>query len=57
MCFQIVGHFENVDEVIHAFTFYSVIEHNQFSYDVFKSFLRYLYTDEVDLPLENALGN
>ncbi|XP_001600404.1 RCC1 and BTB domain-containing protein 1 [Nasonia vitripennis] len=32
-----------------------VIEHSQFSYDVFKSFLRYLYTDEVDLPPENAL--
>ncbi|XP_015608978.1 RCC1 and BTB domain-containing protein 1 isoform X3 [Cephus cinctus] len=33
----------------------NVLEHEQFSYDVYKSFLKYLYTDEVDLPPENAL--
>ncbi|XP_035730999.1 RCC1 and BTB domain-containing protein 1-like isoform X1 [Vespa mandarinia] len=33
----------------------SVLHHDQFSHDVFKSFLKYLYTDEVDLPPENAL--
>ncbi|KAK2577032.1 hypothetical protein KPH14_011991 [Odynerus spinipes] len=33
----------------------SVIQHDQFSHDVYKSFLKYLYTDEVDLPPENAL--
>ncbi|KAF7997404.1 hypothetical protein HCN44_005975 [Aphidius gifuensis] len=33
----------------------SVIEHDEFSHDVYKSFLKYLYTDEVDLPPENAL--
>ncbi|XP_011298019.1 RCC1 and BTB domain-containing protein 1-like [Fopius arisanus] len=33
----------------------SIIEHDEFSHDVYKSFLRYLYTDEVDLPSENAL--
>ncbi|XP_015183789.1 PREDICTED: RCC1 and BTB domain-containing protein 1-like isoform X2 [Polistes dominula] len=33
----------------------TVIEHDQFSHDVYKSFLKYLYTDEVDLPPESAL--
>ncbi|KAK0179955.1 hypothetical protein PV327_005649 [Microctonus hyperodae] len=33
----------------------SVIVHDEFSHDVYKSFLKYLYTDEVDLPPENAL--
>lgn len=33
----------------------SVIQHDQFSHDVYKSFLKYLYTDEVDLPPESAL--
>ncbi|EFN89649.1 RCC1 and BTB domain-containing protein 1 [Harpegnathos saltator] len=33
----------------------SVIEHDQFSYIVYKAFLNYLYTGEVDLPPENAL--
>ncbi|XP_043284859.1 RCC1 and BTB domain-containing protein 1-like isoform X3 [Venturia canescens] len=33
----------------------SLIQHDDFSYEVYKSFLRYLYTDEVDLPAENAL--
>ncbi|XP_015440435.1 PREDICTED: RCC1 and BTB domain-containing protein 1-like [Dufourea novaeangliae] len=32
-----------------------VIEHDLFSYDTYKAFLKYLYTDEVDLPPENAL--
>lgn len=27
----------------------SVIRHDQFSYEVYKSFLRYLYTDEVEV--------
>lgn len=34
----------------------SVIEHNEFSYTVFKAFLKYLYTDVVSLPLEEAVG-
>lgn len=34
----------------------SVIEHDQFSFVVYKAFLNYLYTGEVDLPPENALG-
>ncbi|XP_033209361.1 RCC1 and BTB domain-containing protein 1-like isoform X2 [Belonocnema kinseyi] len=33
----------------------NVLEHDQFSYDVYRSFLKYLYTDEVELPAENAL--
>ncbi|XP_060815883.1 uncharacterized protein LOC132907131 [Bombus pascuorum] len=33
----------------------SIIEHEQFSYDVYKTFLKYLYTNEVDLSQENAL--
>lgn len=33
----------------------SVIEHEQFSYVVYKAFLNYLYTGDVDLPAENAL--
>ncbi|XP_017764789.1 PREDICTED: RCC1 and BTB domain-containing protein 1-like [Eufriesea mexicana] len=33
----------------------SVVEHKQFSYKVFKTFLEYLYTNEIDLPLENVL--
>ncbi|XP_074111220.1 RCC1 and BTB domain-containing protein 1 [Cotesia typhae] len=33
----------------------SVIVHDEFSYDVYRSFLKYLYTDQVDLPPENAL--
>ncbi|XP_017879431.1 RCC1 and BTB domain-containing protein 1-like, partial [Ceratina calcarata] len=34
----------------------SVIKHEQYSYDVYKSFLKYLYTNEVaDLPQEDAL--
>lgn len=34
----------------------SVIKQQKFSYDVYKAFLKYLYTDEIDLPLENMLG-
>ena len=34
----------------------SVIEHDQFSYIVYKAFLKYLYTDVIDLPMEKALG-
>jgi len=33
----------------------SVLEIDQFSYPVYKSFLRYLYTDQVDLAPEQAL--
>lgn len=33
----------------------SVLELSQFSYPVYKAFLQYLYTDQVDLPPENAL--
>ncbi|TGZ51677.1 RCC1 and BTB domain-containing protein 1-like [Temnothorax longispinosus] len=33
----------------------SVIEHDQFSYIVYKAFLKYLYTDVIDLPVEKAL--
>ncbi|XP_076669802.1 RCC1 and BTB domain-containing protein 1-like isoform X2 [Andrena cerasifolii] len=31
----------------------SVIEHEQFSYDVYRAFLKYLYTDHIDVPAEN----
>jgi hypothetical protein len=34
----------------------SVLEMDQFSYVVYNAFLRYLYTDEVNLPPESALG-
>ncbi|CAL7941032.1 unnamed protein product [Xylocopa violacea] len=33
----------------------SIIEHDQFSYDTYNTFLKYLYTNEIDLPAENAL--
>ncbi|XP_054004464.1 RCC1 and BTB domain-containing protein 1-like isoform X2 [Hylaeus anthracinus] len=33
----------------------SVIEHDQFSYDVYRNFLKYLYTDEIELDVENGL--
>ncbi|XP_012230297.1 RCC1 and BTB domain-containing protein 1 [Linepithema humile] len=33
----------------------SVIEHDQFSYVVYKAFLKYLYTGVIDLPAEKAL--
>lgn len=33
-----------------------VVEVEQFSYPVYYCFLRYLYTDEVDLPVDEALG-
>ncbi|XP_062302734.1 RCC1 and BTB domain-containing protein 1 isoform X2 [Osmerus eperlanus] len=33
-----------------------VIEIDQFSYPVYRSFLEYLYTDQVDLPPEDAIG-
>jgi hypothetical protein len=29
---------------------------DQFSYQVYRAFLQYLYTDEVNLPPESALG-
>ncbi|CAH1401548.1 unnamed protein product [Nezara viridula] len=34
----------------------NVLEIEQFSYTVYRAFLRYLYTDQVDLPPEQALG-
>lgn len=34
-----------------------VIEIDQFSYPVYRAFLQYLYTDTVDLPPEDAIGN
>ncbi|XP_020295029.1 RCC1 and BTB domain-containing protein 1-like isoform X2 [Pseudomyrmex gracilis] len=33
----------------------SVIEHNEFSYDIYKCFLKYLYTGKIDLPVEKTL--
>jgi len=33
----------------------SVLEMDQFSYQVYRAFLQYLYTDEVNLPPERAL--
>lgn len=33
-----------------------VIEVDQFSYPVYRSFLEFLYTDHVDLPPEDAIG-
>ncbi|GFG32082.1 hypothetical protein Cfor_08566 [Coptotermes formosanus] len=33
----------------------SVLEMDQFSYQVYRAFLQYLYTDEVNLPPESAL--
>ncbi|KZC13853.1 RCC1 and BTB domain-containing protein 1 [Dufourea novaeangliae] len=32
-----------------------VIKHELFSYDTYRAFLKYLYTDDFDLPLENTL--
>uniref|UniRef100_A0AAZ3NND1 BTB domain-containing protein n=1 Tax=Oncorhynchus tshawytscha TaxID=74940 RepID=A0AAZ3NND1_ONCTS len=34
-----------------------VIEIDQFSYPVYRSFLEFLYTDNVDLPPEDAIGD
>ncbi|XP_076669800.1 RCC1 and BTB domain-containing protein 1 isoform X2 [Andrena cerasifolii] len=31
-----------------------VIKHDQFSYNVYRAFLKYLYTDQIDLPVEDA---
>lgn len=36
--------------------FYSVLELKQFSYPVIKAFLQYLYTDELVIASECALG-
>lgn len=33
-----------------------VIEIDQFSYPVYRSFLEFLYTDSVELPPEDAIG-
>lgn len=33
-----------------------VIEISQFSYPVYHSFLKFLYTDQVELPPEEAIG-
>ena len=32
------------------------IDIRYFTYPVYKAFLQYLYTDEVDLPPEDAIG-
>lgn len=34
-----------------------VIEINQFSHAIYRSFLQFLYTDTVDLPPEDAIGH
>jgi len=36
--------------------FYSVIEILHYSYPVYYAFLRYLYTDQLELPPEDAIG-
>ncbi|XP_076242589.1 RCC1 and BTB domain-containing protein 1-like isoform X2 [Calliopsis andreniformis] len=33
----------------------NVLEHDQFSHDVYKAFLKYLYTDEVDLSVKDVV--
>lgn len=33
-----------------------VIEIDQFTYPVYRSFLEFLYTDNIDLPPEDAIG-
>ncbi|XP_074657559.1 RCC1 and BTB domain-containing protein 1-like [Tubulanus polymorphus] len=33
-----------------------IIEITQFSYPVYRAFLQYLYTDQIDLPPEDAIG-
>ncbi|XP_020298239.1 RCC1 and BTB domain-containing protein 1-like isoform X2 [Pseudomyrmex gracilis] len=32
----------------------SVIEHDEFSYDIYKCFLKYLYTGKIDLSVEKT---
>jgi len=71
VCFQVDGHSIWVHKAILKIRcqYYSsmfqdhwveadqkVVEITQFSYAVYNSFLKYLYTDEVDLPAEEALG-
>lgn len=34
-----------------------VIDVDQFSYPVYRAFLEYLYTDNIDLPPEDAIGS
>lgn len=43
-------------KMIHFQFFYSSIEVSQFSYAVYKAFLQYLYTDQVNLKPEEAIG-
>ena len=38
------------------FSLHSVISVTQFSYLVYRAFLYYLYSDEIDLPPEESLG-
>ncbi|XP_076633723.1 RCC1 and BTB domain-containing protein 1-like isoform X2 [Colletes latitarsis] len=47
-------HFRTMFQEYSAEEKQSVIEHCQFSYDVYRAFLKYLYTDEVDLQPESA---
>jgi len=45
--------------LLHTYVYNSIIEHNQFSYNVYKAFLKYLYTDVFDLShlsLEETFG-
>ncbi|XP_076674441.1 uncharacterized protein LOC143372273 [Andrena cerasifolii] len=48
-------HFRTMSQEHWAENNQSVIEHEQFSYDVYRAFLEYLYTDEINLPIEYAL--
>ena len=50
-------HFDN--QTIYNFVcinFDREIEVTQFSYNVYEAFIRYLYTDFVDLPPHDAIG-
>lgn len=43
--------------MLHTYVDISIIEHEQFSYNVYKTFMKYLYTDVVDQLLkEETLG-
>jgi hypothetical protein len=34
-----------------------IVEMSEFSYPVYRAFLEYLYTDNISLPPEEAVGN
>ncbi|CAK9815305.1 RCC1 and BTB domain-containing protein 1 [Anthophora plagiata] len=48
-------YFKTMFETVSAEDNQSVIKGNQFSYEVYKAFLKYLYTDEIDVSLINLL--